>query len=32
VAIDSVDMTYGPPGSRFGAPALLAITAGTQAK
>ena len=32
VTIDSVDMKYGPEGNRFGAPALLALTAGVQGK
>jgi beta-galactosidase len=31
VQIDSLDLTYGPSGSRFGTPALLAITAGATA-
>jgi len=31
VAIDSLDLTYGPEGSRYGTPALLALTAATEA-
>jgi beta-galactosidase len=30
--ISSIDLSYGPEGSRFGAPALLAITAATEVK
>jgi beta-galactosidase len=32
VQIQSVDMVYGPQGSQYGTPALLAITAATEAK
>jgi beta-galactosidase len=32
VQIQSVDMVYGPQGSQYGTPALLAITAGMEAK
>jgi beta-galactosidase len=32
VEIQGIDMLYGPEGSRFGTPALLAITASTEAK
>jgi len=32
VAIDTIDLVYGPEGSRYGTPALLALTAGTQAR
>ena len=32
VSIDSIDMLYGPQGSQYGTPALLAITAGEEVK
>ena len=32
VAIATIDLEYGPDGSRYGTPALLALTAAEEAK